>query len=127
MMGCGRASWAQLIWALLFAVMVGLSALLVKWAGSNQILRMAVALAPVVPGIVYIRIMVQDLAKLDEMYRRIYLEAVAAAFAGLFLFLMIYPGVQKAGIVGELEPAAVVLVMVALALVGYFFASRRYE
>ncbi len=124
--GCGF-SRAQLIWSGAFALGTIVAVLLLALFQLGLPLRIAASLLAVVPGVVYIVVMVRDVRRLDELQQRIFLEAAAVALAGAFLCSMLYPTLHKAGLVPDLSPAAMAVVIVALATVGYAIAKRRYE
>jgi hypothetical protein len=86
-----------------------------------------VVLVPVACSLAYVRQLIRDLRRLDELELRIQLEAAATACLGVFVAAMIYPVMQIAGFVGPLQPYYVVFFLVGLVLVGYFNAIRRYR
>jgi Kef-type K+ transport system membrane component KefB len=92
----------------------------------NLPLRLAAVLLPAAPGIAWILALIRDIRLLDEMQQRIYLEAMAVAFAGTFLLTVMYPPLHKAGFVPECSPVSVSVVMVVLAAASYLIAKRRY-
>jgi hypothetical protein len=95
--------------------------------GGPLALRIAAILAPLACGAMYIRYLVRDMQRLDELQLRIHLEAAATACVGLFVAAVVFPVVQMAGFAGHLEPYQVVFALIALVLVGYLNATRRYR
>src|SRR5258705_3927152 len=108
-----KPSARQMVWALLFFVSqtLGTIALSRKWIPSTY--TYAVAVAPLIAGLLYIRITVTDMRRqMDELQLRIYLEAAAVTLYALFLIMMVYPLFEKAHLVGSLDDSIVVFLMV---------------
>ena len=89
--------------------------------------RVLVVLVPVACSLAYVRQLIRDLRRLDELELRIQLEAAATACLGVFVAATIYPIVQIAGFVGPLQSFYVVFLLVGLVLIGYLNANRRYR
>ena len=93
----------------------------------NPSARLALALVPVALWAGAIALLVRAMRSLDELQRRIQLEALAIAFPAAMLLGMGVEYLQKAGFardvtVGELWPVMFLLYLPAL-----LFAYRRYR
>ena len=115
------------MWAAAFAAGAVAATLVVAGFRLSLPARAAVTLLAIVPGCGYLAAMVRDVRRLDELQQRIYLEAVSVACAGTFLLSLLYPTLHKAGLLPELTPTPIALVIVVLALASYLIAKRRYE
>ncbi len=87
--------------------------------------RVLIALAPVVPGLLIVLTVVRQLGRLDELQRRIQLEAMGFAFGGTAVLTFSYGFLENAGF-PTLSWHFVWPVMAVLWLVGLVLASRRY-
>ena len=124
--GCSGASLAQFVWAGVFCAGAVVSVVLLRLFRLSLPLRIGVVLLAILPGVLYILTMIRDVRRLDELQQRIYLEAISVAFAGTFLFAILYPTLRKAGFVPSMSPTELSVVMVALATASYLVAKRRY-
>jgi len=95
-------------------------------------LRAAIALAPLVPGLLYIRACMQFIRGMDELQRRLQMEAWLFAFIGTALIGTAVATLNKAGLdLGELGhglgmgPAS--MAAFVLWLFGTGLANRRYK
>ncbi len=79
--------------------------LLIKWhPGWNVAIRAALALAPMIPGLLYIRSWMRFVNGLDELQRRIQLEAWLFAVVGTVLSGIAVSTLGESGVhLGELE------------------------
>ena len=125
-LGCAGASVTQFVWAGVFCAGAVLSVVLLRLFHLGLPLRIGVLLLAILPGVLYILTMIRDIRRLDELQQRIYLEAISVAFAGTFLFAILYPTLRQAGVVPAMSPTELSAVMVALATVSYLVAKRRY-
>lgn len=123
---CGSAG--QFFWALAMGFSAAGAVLLLALVhGGPLALRIAAILVPLACGGMYIRYLVRDMQRLDELQLRIHLEATATACVGLFVAAIVFPVVQMAGFAGRLQAYQVVFALVALVLFGYLNATRRYR
>jgi drug/metabolite transporter (DMT)-like permease len=95
-------------------------------------LRVAVALSPLAPGLLYVRSCMRFVRGLDELQRRIQLEALLfAALGTLFVGTAINVLNANGGSFGRfphgLELGAAFILMFLLWLVGTVIATRRYK
>jgi hypothetical protein len=114
------------------AVTVYSHVLLEKYAGSGPALKWLLALSPFAPLLLYVRAVLRAIRAMDELQRRIQMEAwLFAAIGTLFattainvlhenglLTMLFQPGLGLPG-------AAVVMFL--LLLLGGFMANRRYQ
>lgn len=92
-------------------------------------LRVPVALAPLVPGAFFLRELARSFARADELALHIAREALAFVFFGLIGVMICVDLLRNAGVLPGFvwSTATLLIAMVALALVGTWFASRRYR
>jgi hypothetical protein len=88
--------------------------------------RFPVALAPVIPLLLLLRAIVRAFRRLDELQRRIQLDALAFAFAGSALLTFTYGLLENVGF-PRLSYVYVWPVMGGLWGIGTFLAKRRYR
>ena len=88
--------------------------------------RVLVALAPVIPMIFGLLAFVRFFSKMDELQRRIQLEAFAFAFGGTAIVSFTYGFLENAGF-PALSWIWVFPLMMALWGIGAGIASRRYQ
>ena len=121
---------AQLIRPLLIPLIsyIGLLAVAVSWAPNMKpsVWRYAVALLPMLPGLFLAFGILRVSAKIDEMERRILLEAVTFSFI-LTLILLLSFGLL--GLVGVPQPSTIIIVsiMCMLLVVGKLWGNWRYR
>jgi hypothetical protein len=126
--GCGRPSGNQLIWAAVFGVSLPVVALILKHWDLPPAARYALVLFSLATGAQYVRAMVRDTRRqMDELQLRIYLEASAVVVCGLFVLMLTYPILVAAHLAGTLDYTIVLVLIVALGVVGYINAWRRYR
>ncbi len=125
---CRGSSAAQFFWALAMAFSTAASILVLNALHGGPLgVRIAGVLIPLACGAAYIRYLVRDMQRLDELQLRIHLEAAATACLGLFVAAIVYPAAQMAGFVHRLQAFHVVFALVALVMFGYLNALRRYR
>jgi hypothetical protein len=124
---CGRPSFAQFLWAVLFSASSGISLVIVREPTRGPAVKWAAAIIPVVCGVILIGAVIRDMSKMDELQRRVFTEAAAVALLGVLVMGLVYPAFQRAGFVGPLSPPLVSLAALLLALLGYMNAWRRYR
>lgn len=87
----------------------------------------AVALLPVLPWTAFLLAQVYTLSHLDELQRRIQLDAVAMAFAGAVVLVMTVERVQKAGFWLGVDATDFWVWMIMLYVPAYLVARLRYR
>ena len=133
----GHYSWKQDLrlnaWFVVAALVYGLGCLLLKrqpnWSVSA---RAMISLAPLVPGLLYIRSGLRFVRGMDELQRRIQLEAWLFAALGTLLVEIVINIAGASGIhLGLIERGLGVgqtfTLTFALWLVGSAIAHRRYQ
>lgn len=120
---------AKLIRPLLFPFMfyIGLLAFSINWLGrhSDSPWRYAVALTPMLPGFWIALGVVQAIRRLDELERRILLEALSVSFMGTFI-LVLSLGLLKIAGLPAVNGAYIALFMAVLWLVAKLLIHRKY-
>jgi hypothetical protein len=110
-----------------------LGQLLAKWhPGWGLATRAAIALAPLVPGVLYIRSWMRFVGGLDELQRRIQLEAWLFAvggtvLAGIAITTLNESGVHLGGLEHGLGMGSAFIVAFVFWLVGSAVANCRYK
>ncbi len=108
-----------------------LSIIVVSWLLETQelgpALRLALVLAPVTAWIFALLAYFRLIQQLDELQRRIHLEALAIAFSGLAVAIFACEYLRKAGFISFLKPDYVLMMMLILWPLGFAIAWRRYR
>ncbi len=108
-----------------------LSLIVVSWLLKTRefgsALRLALVLAPVAAWIFALITYSRLIQRLDELQRRIHLEALAFAFSGLAVAMIACEYLRKAGFISALKPDYVLMMMMVLWPLGYVIAWRRYQ
>jgi len=121
---------AKLIRPLLVPLILylGLLAVAVVWAPKMEASPWSyvVALLPILPGLFLALGIVRMTSKIDEMERRIVLEAVAFSFIFTLILLLSF---ALLGLVGVPQPSNtwVVFIMAMLLIIGKFWGNWRYR
>lgn len=95
-------------------------------------LRGGLALTPLLPGLAYLRSWVRFIRGLDELQRRIQLEAflfaaLTTVFLGVVLDVLAAEGLVLAGLPSGLGFGGMLLAMFCFWLVGWAIAKCRYQ
>ena len=110
------------------ALYIGLLALAGVWAPNmeNSLWRYVVALLPLIPGLFLAFGIVRVTSKIDEMERRILLEAVAFSFIFTLILLLSF---GLLGLVGIPQPSPIIIsaIMCFLLLIGKLWGNWRYR
>jgi hypothetical protein len=130
---CNEAP-APIRWRYLRGLSIGVAAYALALFVSLRVLaafpeapwRFAVALAPMIPMIFVLRVYLWYLRQLDELWRQIYLEGLAFAFAATAMTVLAYSLLQKVGF-PDLSWVVVWLVMSLSWVVGHLIAAHRYR
>ena len=133
----GQYSWKTDLrlnrWFFVAAVIwVGDLALLKQHAEWSPLLKGTLALAPLLPGLMYVWTCVRFIRGLDELKRGIQLEAflfaaVGTVLVGAAISTLAAQGVSLGGLNHGLGMGATVMVMFTLWLVGGAIANCRYK
>lgn len=89
--------------------------------------RLPIMLLPLIPGFVIVLSMLAAIRKMDEMQRRIQLEALGFAFAGMFMLLVTEALLGTLGPQQLQGPAIYIAYMSFMWATGLFVASRKYQ
>lgn len=106
------------------------TALTVKWIFSHEELHSSakpiLGLLPALMAVLFVVAFVKDVRKLDEMVRRIHLQAAAISFLLTVILTFVFDGLKSAGIyratLSDLDTATVLIWVAALMLL-----SLRYR
>ena len=121
---------AKLIRPLLVPLVLylGLLAVAVTWAPKleSSIWGYVIALLPLIPGLFLTFGVIRMTSKIDEMERRIILEAAAFAFIFTLLLLLSF---ALLGLVGVPQPSNtwIVFIMCMLLIIGKLWGNWRYR
>ena len=85
-------------WGVLALVLVFTSGWVLQHTAVGLNLRVALALAPLVPAGLFVIALVRAIRRFDELQQRIYLESVAIAFVITVLLTFVFGGLQRAGL-----------------------------
>jgi len=118
-----------LLWGLAGGVAAGAATVLLARAGLSAPWRVLVALFPLLPTFGYIWSVVRMLRQVDELQRRIQLEAIGFAFAATVIVAMAVDLLTQARIVPAVHWGWCGLwcVMALLWALGHVIAYRRYR
>ena len=120
-------------WLFVATVVYLASQLAAKWhPGWSVTIRASLALAPLVPGLLYVRSCMRFVSGLDELQRRIQLEAWLFAFIGTVLVgitisTLSASGAHLGGLDHGLGMGQAFIVAFVLWLVGSAIANCRYK
>lgn len=109
-----------------YFVLLMLSIWLLATHVQNDVLRVVVAVLPMLPCIGMCWVVLRALRRLDEMQRQIQLEALGFAFAGTAVISLTYGFLQNVG-APDITMFAVWPVMGVLWCLGLVLANRRYR
>jgi hypothetical protein len=108
-----------------------LSVIVVSWMLKSlelgPALRLVLVLAPVTAWVFALLAYFRLIQRLDELQKRIHLEALAFAFSGLAVAMIACEYLRKAGFISTLKPDYVLMIMMVLWLIGFVIAWRRYQ
>lgn len=111
---------------LLYVLLLVLSLRLLAHGVQPQGARIAVSLLPMLAAVPLCAAVVRQLGRIDELQRRIQLEALALAFTGTALLTFGYGFLENAGL-PRLSMFAVWPLMAALWLLGLALGRLRYR
>jgi hypothetical protein len=90
-------------------------------------IRVVIALAPLPALAGIIAFGVRALSRMDELERRIQAEALAVAFGGIGLILVVFGQLHRAGVLGPERWTVLWPLMWAMYCAGLAWSSRRYR
>lgn len=114
-------------WSIVTAIALLLSSSVLSGTEYGPAARLVIAMAPIVMLVGMIALMARQVRHLDEMQRRIHLEALAIAFPAAAIIALAVEYLQKAGFaegwtIGDVWPWMLLVYVPA-----YFLARRRYR
>ncbi|MCI0391016.1 MAG: hypothetical protein MOB07_19905 [Acidobacteria bacterium] len=117
-----------------FGIGIGLlitSVIVITWLLKTRHLsapvRVVLALIPPIIWAFTIIFLLRLVRLLDELQRRIHLEALAIAFPSTGVEIITCEYLRKAGFIAYLMPDHVLMILMALWIIGYLIARRRYQ
>lgn len=110
--------------ALLMCVLAAAWVLATDEGGTTGIISLILV---VLSGALVVVAIMTAIRSLDELQRRINLDALALAFAGISLLAFIQIGFDEWGRSFTISPGNFLLILDALWMLGYFLAQRRYQ
>jgi uncharacterized membrane protein len=115
----------QLFWSLAVYVLLLILSLIAARVVPQY--RLAIMLVPLIPGFLIVLALLAAIRNMDEMQRRIQLEALGFAFAGMFM-LLVTEALLNAGLAQPPAPAAGIYIfyMAMMWGVGLLVARRKY-
>lgn len=113
-------------WFCAYALMLTGSLWLLRHGVEGEVMRIAVSLSPMLPGIGVCWAILRQLRRMDELQQRLQLEALAIAFAGTALITFSYGFLENAGL-PQLSMFAVWPLMAALWVAGILIGTLRYR
>jgi hypothetical protein len=115
-------------WAMLSGILMIVGSLVQNLADPGPALRVILALLPVAPLVLMARAIMLAIAGMDELQRRIHLEAMTAAFVAAVFVAVIVGQLQHARLgFPELNWAFFYPVVLVLWTIAYIAVSRRYS
>jgi hypothetical protein len=103
--------------------------LLLKYMALSPGLRIAIAIFPAIPFVFFVRRFIAHLRNLDELHRRVHIEALAYAFPLTILLLMTLGLLERADVIarGKWSYEEVWLYLPLFYLIGLAISWRRYR
>jgi hypothetical protein len=124
----GPSQWHLFALAVLSGAMMIAASLVNRLADPGPTLRVVLMIVPVFPLAILAWAILRAIQHLDELQRRIHLDAMSAAFVGGIFVAVIYGQLQHANVgLPELNWAFFYPVQLVLWTIGYVAASRRYQ
>jgi hypothetical protein len=99
---------------------------LLSSGGQSDLMRLAITLLPMLPGIAICWVVLRALRRLDELARKIQLEAIGVAFAGTALITFSYGFLENIGL-PSLSMFVIWPLMAALWFAGTIIGQLRYR
>lgn len=109
-----------------YLLAVSLSALLIKASPATAWWRIPLALIPVIPAIFAILALLRFFSRLDELQRRIQLEAFAFSSVGTGLLTLSYGFLERVGF-PVIDWSFTLPLLIVLWFIGLLLASWRYQ
>ncbi|MEP7271340.1 MAG: hypothetical protein ABI882_07530 [Acidobacteriota bacterium] len=100
---------------------------LLQMEGLDTAVRLGLVAIPVTAWIVSLLGYSRMIERLDELQKRVHLEALAFAFSGLAVAIIACEYLRKAGFITALKPDYVLAMMMILWPIGFLLAWRRYQ
>ncbi len=128
--GLGRRAWLPpTLWGVGAGLTAGAATMVFAMTRLPLAVRLLVAVLPLIPSLGYIGCIVSMLRRVDELQRRIQLEAIGFAFAATVIVVMLVDLLQQARITPSIHWgwSGLWAAMAVLWGLGNVIASRRYR
>ena len=89
--------------------------------------ELGIALTPLVPGFAIAYLGISAIRKMDELQRRVQLETLGIAFGGYFMLLVTESLLFAMDTLPRYGPGRYLMYMIAMWLISFMVARRRYE
>src|SRR5262245_19669838 len=126
-----QKSGAPATTVLVAVIVLILSVIVVSWLLKSlelgPAIRLALVLAPVTAWVFTLIAYFRLIQRLDELQKRVHLEALAFAFSALAVAMIACEYLRKAGFISALKPDYVLMMMMILWPIGFVIAWRRYQ
>ena len=115
------------LWALAALVLeLGVERVFGRESATPSLGHKALALAPLVPLLVFMGVLVRMIQHMDELQQRICLESVFIAFIGSLTAAFVFGGLEQAG-VWRPPWSAIGTIMMTTWAAGYLYSSWKYR
>ncbi len=115
------------VWALVALVLeLGVERAFGRESAMPPVAQRALGLAPLVPLLVFMVVLVRMVQHMDELQQRICLESVFIAFVGSLTVAFVFGGLEQAG-VWRPPWNAIGTIMMTMWAGGYLYSSRKYR
>lgn len=123
----GRVWRPVVAWAIIaLATELVVERLLADAPSLSARVRTTVALAPLIPSLLFMFALVRMVMHMDELQRRITLESVFIAFVSSLTLMFVFSGLEQAGVYHP-PWSEVGTVMMALWAVSYVYSAWKYR
>ena len=122
---CHNGSPAVLVWSLLAAAVMLVTSLLGAWRDWSLAAQILIALLPIAPFVGMFISMIRASRRLDEMQRRIQLEALAITVVASSLIFITIGQFQEMGLIAQTE-LTMAWVVIALTYIGSYLLVKRW-
>ena len=107
------------------------SVVLVSWLLETRemsgAVRLGLALVPVAAHVFCLVFCLKLMREVDELQRRIHLEALVIAFLSSLVTVFACEYLRKAGFISQFKPDYILMAMLVYWGIGFFVAWRRYQ
>ncbi|USN99792.1 MAG: hypothetical protein H6810_03790 [Phycisphaeraceae bacterium] len=124
---CHAQGKAPVLWSLATAGAMFAAVLLRKWFEWPRAALVVLALLPVLPLIGMCVAMARASSRLDELQRRIQLEALGLTVLVMSVVLVSLGMLESFGLIGHFDPTMAWVLMVAIYVISFWWIGRKYR